>query len=163
MAAQLLGIAEGEPAGIDVPSGQGHQVEQEDIHPPVGPVGKRITEGSVMNRLPGFGPGVDTVFQGSDDLTGDFFVDGFFLSFIVSLLECRDIPSGRHQWVSCAVVAGFGKGENLFAHDQMIEDPDVDHLEDLGQGAGEFQVFLAGLDTAGGVVMGNDDRRCVER
>lgn len=60
-------------------------------------------------------------------------------------------------------MAGFGKGDDLVTHDQVIEAPDVDHLEDFGQGSGAFEVFLAGLDAAGGMVMSQDDRRCIER
>jgi hypothetical protein len=44
----------------------------------------------------------------------------------------------------------------------MIEHPDIDHFEDLGQGTGEFKVFFTGFDAAGGVVMGQDDCRGIE-
>ena len=49
---------------------------------------------------------------------------------------------------------GFSEGEDLFPHNQMIEYPNVNHLEDRGQSTGEFQVLLTGLDAAEGVVMG---------
>ena len=79
MAAQLLGIAEGEPARVDMPPRQRHQVEQEHVHAPVRAVGERITKRSGVDRVPGFGPGIDAVLQGGDDLAGDLLVDGWFV------------------------------------------------------------------------------------
>ena len=78
-AAQLLGIAEGEPTRVDMTSRQRHQVEQEHVHPPVRPVGERIAKRPVVNRAPRLGPGIDAVLQGGDDLAGDLLVNGWFV------------------------------------------------------------------------------------
>ena len=79
MAAQLLGIAEGEPARVGMAPRQRHQVEQEHVHAPVRAVGERIAKRPVVNRVPGPGPGIDAVLQGGDDLAGDLLVDGWFV------------------------------------------------------------------------------------
>ena len=40
-------------------------------------------------------------------------------------------------------MSGFAQCRDVVTHDQMIEHPDIDHLEDLGQGSGEFDVLWA--------------------
>ena len=60
------------------------------------------------------------------------------------------------------MVAGFGQGDDLFAHDQVIEHAHIDDRQDLGERLGQFDVLTARQGAARGVVVRQDDRRGVQ-
>ena len=60
------------------------------------------------------------------------------------------------------MVAGLGQGDDLVAHDQVIEHAHIDDRQDLGERAGQLDVLTARQGAARGVVVRQDDRRGVQ-
>ena len=60
------------------------------------------------------------------------------------------------------MVAGFGQGDDLVAHDQVIEHAHIDDRQDLGERPGQFDILAAWHNAARGVVVRQDDRRGVQ-
>ena len=56
------------------------------------------------------------------------------------------------------MVAGFGQGDDLVTHDQVIEHAHIDDRQDLGERPGQLDVLTARYNAARGVVVRQDDR-----
>ena len=74
-AAELGGLAVGEPAVEGIAAGSARQGEQDDVDAAVGAVGGGVDREGIGLPGPGTDPGCNTRLEGGDDAIGDFAIE----------------------------------------------------------------------------------------